>query len=323
MSYRDEATGEFIEGEPHPSQRLLQSQLTWLEDQLKASTADYLWVSAHLWQSTRIPPPSSHSHPSPSPPAALHSSRSTQHPTPHTRFHLIRIRNCTRTRVRIPSIPIPLYLSGERPLPGLLSLPARPHSQAHPAGPPSAEKVQRCGIRGLTPPPWPTVTMCFHPGMPVGHAYRSMSRAARVVPYGITHPIMTITHPITIIVHPTTIAHPITIIAHPITLIAHPVTSIAHPITAASGYIAGHDHCSSHYEKDDLSFVVAGEARHGMGGCGACGYWFECNSPLRIIPTHGYSGPAHGCSSITPRPHLDTTPPWQAPARNVATVQRT
>ena len=47
MSYKDEATGEFIEGEEHPAQRLLQSQLGWLEDTLKASTADYLWVAGH------------------------------------------------------------------------------------------------------------------------------------------------------------------------------------------------------------------------------------------------------------------------------------
>jgi acid phosphatase/tartrate-resistant acid phosphatase type 5 len=47
MSYRDDATGAFVEGEAHPLQRLAQTQLTWLEDTLKASTADYLWVAGH------------------------------------------------------------------------------------------------------------------------------------------------------------------------------------------------------------------------------------------------------------------------------------
>lgn len=47
MSYEDEATGRFVEGEAHPLQALAPTQLQWLDDTLAASTADYLWVSGH------------------------------------------------------------------------------------------------------------------------------------------------------------------------------------------------------------------------------------------------------------------------------------
>lgn len=47
MSYKDEASGEIVSGEAHPMQAQAGSQLTWLEDQLRASSAEYLWVSAH------------------------------------------------------------------------------------------------------------------------------------------------------------------------------------------------------------------------------------------------------------------------------------
>lgn len=47
MSYHDEATGAFVEGEPHPAQAMAAGQLAWLNRTLAASTADYLWVAAH------------------------------------------------------------------------------------------------------------------------------------------------------------------------------------------------------------------------------------------------------------------------------------
>jgi len=47
MSYEDEATGEFVEGEAHPMQVHASKQLAWLEATLAASTADYLFVSGH------------------------------------------------------------------------------------------------------------------------------------------------------------------------------------------------------------------------------------------------------------------------------------
>lgn len=47
MSYKDEITGEFVEGEPHPMQVHASKQLEWLETTLAASTADYLFVSGH------------------------------------------------------------------------------------------------------------------------------------------------------------------------------------------------------------------------------------------------------------------------------------
>eukprot|EP01065_Artemidia_motanka_P029457 TRINITY_DN35567_c0_g1_i1.p1 TRINITY_DN35567_c0_g1~~TRINITY_DN35567_c0_g1_i1.p1 ORF type:complete len:349 (+),score=140.68 TRINITY_DN35567_c0_g1_i1:63-1049(+) len=47
MSYQNEVTGEFVENEYHPAQEMEELQLQWLEETLKASTADYLWVSGH------------------------------------------------------------------------------------------------------------------------------------------------------------------------------------------------------------------------------------------------------------------------------------
>ena len=47
MSYRDEVTGEFVKGTGPPDQQAADDQMTWLEGELKASTADYLFVSAH------------------------------------------------------------------------------------------------------------------------------------------------------------------------------------------------------------------------------------------------------------------------------------
>ena len=47
MSYEDEESGAFVEGEPHPLQARESEQLRWLEKTLAASTADYLWVSGH------------------------------------------------------------------------------------------------------------------------------------------------------------------------------------------------------------------------------------------------------------------------------------
>ena len=47
MSYKDDETGEIVSGEPHPVQAMADEQLTWLEDTLANSTADYLWVSGH------------------------------------------------------------------------------------------------------------------------------------------------------------------------------------------------------------------------------------------------------------------------------------
>eukprot|EP01061_Rhynchopus_euleeides_P046858 TRINITY_DN90_c0_g1_i1.p1 TRINITY_DN90_c0_g1~~TRINITY_DN90_c0_g1_i1.p1 ORF type:complete len:348 (+),score=153.74 TRINITY_DN90_c0_g1_i1:48-1046(+) len=47
MSYHDEETGEFVKGEGPADKALAATQMEWLEAQLKASTADYLFVSAH------------------------------------------------------------------------------------------------------------------------------------------------------------------------------------------------------------------------------------------------------------------------------------
>ena len=47
MAYKDDATGEIHSNEPHPMQAQLGKQLQWLEDTLKSSTADYLWVVGH------------------------------------------------------------------------------------------------------------------------------------------------------------------------------------------------------------------------------------------------------------------------------------
>eukprot|EP01061_Rhynchopus_euleeides_P046871 TRINITY_DN90_c0_g2_i1.p1 TRINITY_DN90_c0_g2~~TRINITY_DN90_c0_g2_i1.p1 ORF type:complete len:332 (+),score=110.36 TRINITY_DN90_c0_g2_i1:60-1055(+) len=47
MSYHDEETGEFVAATGPEDEALMATQLEWLEAQLKASTADYLFVSAH------------------------------------------------------------------------------------------------------------------------------------------------------------------------------------------------------------------------------------------------------------------------------------
>ena len=47
MAYMDETTGEVVSGEAHPMQARAGEQLKWLEATLKASTADYVWVSGH------------------------------------------------------------------------------------------------------------------------------------------------------------------------------------------------------------------------------------------------------------------------------------
>ena len=47
MAYMDEATGEVVSGEAHPMQARAGEQLAWIEATLKASTADYVWVSGH------------------------------------------------------------------------------------------------------------------------------------------------------------------------------------------------------------------------------------------------------------------------------------
>ena len=47
MAYMDEATGEVVSGEAHPMQARAGEQLAWIEATLKASTADYVWLSGH------------------------------------------------------------------------------------------------------------------------------------------------------------------------------------------------------------------------------------------------------------------------------------
>jgi len=47
IAYKDDATGEIHSNEPHPMQANWTSQLQWLEETLKSSTADYLWVVGH------------------------------------------------------------------------------------------------------------------------------------------------------------------------------------------------------------------------------------------------------------------------------------
>jgi tartrate-resistant acid phosphatase type 5 len=48
MAYKDHVTGMIHKNESHPMQAHLGTQLQWLEETLKSSTADYLWVVGHF-----------------------------------------------------------------------------------------------------------------------------------------------------------------------------------------------------------------------------------------------------------------------------------
>ncbi|KAJ9458764.1 Purple acid phosphatase 7 [Diplonema papillatum] len=47
LSYHDEETGEFVKPNGPEDPKLAEAQLSWLEDTLSKSTADYLWVAGH------------------------------------------------------------------------------------------------------------------------------------------------------------------------------------------------------------------------------------------------------------------------------------